>query len=309
MSDPMYPVPILFIFFNRKEIALQSFERIKNCKPKTLYLASDGHRADILNEEEKVLDIRYAILSEIDWDCDVKTLFHDKNLGCRSAVCLAVHWLFSNEKQGIILEDDCMVQQSFFPFMQEMLEKYKDNSRIGMIDGANYISYPIKDSYCFSKYKSTNGWATWQRAWKNMDMDMNWLKTTHFQSVLKNMGYCGKDVRYWKYRLKVIDKNYASVWDWQWYFSLASQNQLSIFPKVSLVSNIGFGLAATHTAGKADKKYFASDELTFPLTHPDFVLPDAGFDRAFYRSNNTFADFVKRYIPLGLKKKIKKWIY
>ena len=306
MNNPFYPIPILFIFFNRKEIALESFEKIRKIKPQKLYLASDGHRESKSGEAEKVSEIRNIILQQIDWDCDIHTLFHEANLGCADAVYQAIDWLFEKEEKGIILEDDCVVQDSFFPFVEELLEKYENDFRIGMIDGANYIRYEIKDSYCFSKYKSTNAWATWRRAWKNMDMSMKWRKTSYFKSILKNTGYCGKDVNYWKYRLKAIDKKQVSAWDWQWYFTLASQNQLSIFPKVSLVSNIGFGAEATHTTEKDDKKYLAKDELNFPLTHPLYVVPDTKFDKAFYKNNDDFIDFIRRCLPFGVKNRLKK---
>jgi len=301
-----YSIPVLFIFFNRKEIALESFEKIKKAKPQKLYLASDGHREDKMGEAEKVLEIRNAILQEIDWDCDIQTLFHETNLGCANAVLTAINWLFEKEENGIILEDDCVVQDSFFPFIEELLERYKDDSRIGMIDGANYIQYEIENSYCFSRYKSTNGWATWRRAWKNMDMDMKWRDTKSDSSVLKNMGYLGKDINCWKYSLKAIDANFVSAWDWQWYFTLASQNQLSIVPKVNLVSNIGFGKDATHTTEKLKPKYLAEKELSFPLLHPKYILPDYSFDKVFNKGYNNFIYTLKRYMPFSIKKRLKK---
>lgn len=160
-------IPILFIIFKRKEISLQSFARIKKVKPTKIYIACDGARPFIKGEIDLVSNTRQAILDQIDWDCEVKTLFQDENLGCATGVYTAIDWLFKHEDTGIILEDDCVVQDSFFPYMEELLTKYKHDERIGMIDGANYIhSVHVPDSYCFSKYKSTNGWGTWKRAWK-----------------------------------------------------------------------------------------------------------------------------------------------
>ena len=306
MDGSSYSIPILFVFFNRKEIALKAFEKIKKAKPQKIYLASDGYRSHVQGEKERVEDIRNTIFQQIDWECDIKTLYQQNNLGCGTGVFTAIDWLFKHEERGIILEDDCVVQDSFFPFIEELLEKYENDFRIGMIDGANYIRYEMENSYCFSRYKSTNGWATWRRAWQNMDMDMKWRKTSSVKSILKNMGYCGKDVNYWKYRLKAIDKKHASAWDWQWYFTLASQNQLSVFPNINLVSNIGFGAEATHTTEKEDEKYLAKNELKFPLIHPQYVVPDTDFDNAFYKNNDNFIDFIRRCLPFGLKNKLKK---
>ena len=155
----MYDIPILLIFFNREEVVMQTLAMIREARPERLYLACDGARDDVKEERAKIQTIREKVLSQIDWPCEVKTRFLDNNIGCSLGVCTAIDWLFQNEETGIILEDDCRPQRSFFPFMKEMLQRYKDDQRIGMVDGANYIkNYTIKDSYCFSKYKSTNGW-------------------------------------------------------------------------------------------------------------------------------------------------------
>ena len=301
-------IPVLFIIFKRKEISLQSFARIKKVKPTKIYIACDGARPFIKGEIDLVSNTRQAILDQIDWDCEVKTLFQDENLGCATGVYTAIDWLFKHEDTGIILEDDCVVQDSFFPYMEELLTKYKHDERIGMIDGANYIhSVHVPDSYCFSKYKSTNGWGTWKRAWKNMDMNMEWRKTIYMKSIISNMGFRSKDIKYWKYRLKVIDHKQASAWDWQWYFTLAAYNQLSVFPKHSLVTNIGFGEGATHTTEKnIPINYIANKELEFPLSHPKYIVPFELFDNGFYNNNNTLFYNLMKYVPFKIKNFVKK---
>lgn len=306
----MYDIPILLIFFNREEVVMQTLAMIKEARPERLYLACDGARDDVKEERAKIQTIREKVLSQIDWPCEVKTRFLDNNIGCSLGVCTAIDWLFQNEETGIILEDDCRPQRSFFPFMKEMLQRYKDDQRIGMVDGANYIkNYTIKDSYCFSKYKSTNGWGTWRRSWLNMDLDMQWRGTHYQPSIIKNIGYRAKDIRYWHYRLKAIDCGHVSAWDWQWYLTLSAQNQLSIFPKVSLISNIGFGKDATHTSFASNPDhYLAHQELSFPLYHPQYVLPDYDFDRCFYHANNTLYNRINQLIPFKLKRKVKNII-
>ena len=303
----MYQVPILFIIFRRKDVALRSFERIKACKPAKLYIACDGPRNNVDNERELVEATRDAILDQIDWDCKVKTLFQKENLGCSLGVFTAINWLFENEDRGIILEDDCVMQHSFFPFAEELLEKYKDDERIGMIDGANYISVDIPSSYGFSKYKSTNGWATWRRAWKNMDINMKWRNSPIEKSILANMGYRSKDVTYWRYRIKSIDKKVVSAWDWQWYFTLASQNQLGIYPNVSLQTNIGFGAGATHTtSNNTPQQYITHKEIKFPLRHPEYIVPYEPFERALSHQNETLFERLKELFPIGFKTFVKK---
>lgn len=304
----MYQVPILLIIFRRKSVALQSLERIRKIQPAKLYIAGDGARSHVEDEQEAVEETRKAILDAIDWPCDVHTLFQEQNLGCSKGVYTAINWLFENEEQGIILEDDCMMQESFFPFVEELLERYKNDERIGMIDGANYIKeVSIPDSYGFSRYKATNGWATWRRAWKNMDLNMDWRQTPYADSIIANMGYRSRDIKYWQYRINVVDHNDVSAWDWQWYFTLAAHNQLGIYPCCSLQSNIGFGEGATHTSnGKTPDYYFTDKEIEFPLRHPKYVIPYTPFEKGFYNQNNTLYTNLMKYLPIPIKIWLKK---
>lgn len=303
-------IPILFVIFKRLEIASLAFERIRKVRPKKLYIACDGAREWVEGEQDLVCKTRESILNMIDWDCDVQTNFQKNNLGCALGVYTAINWLFEHESCGIILEDDCVVQDSFFPFMAELLDRFQNDERIGMIDGANYLNkINIPYSYCFSRYKSTNGWGTWRRAWANMDMQMNWRNTSYENSIIANMGYKGRDIKYWKYKFKIIDNAYASAWDWQWYYTLSAQNQLSVFPKHSLVSNVGFGQGATHTTNRKAPSYYHTDkEIKLPLQHPPYVVPFIPFEKAFYKQNNTMFYILMRYVPFWLKRYVKKLI-
>ena len=306
----MFDIPILFIIFKRKETALQSFQRIKKIKPSRLYIACDGPRKQVSGEDVQVEETRNAILQQIDWNCQTRTLFQSDNLGCALGVYTAIEWLFQNEPYGIILEDDCKMQESFFPYAKELLIRYENDYRIGMIDGANYLpKINIPYSYGFSRYKSTNGWATWRRAWKLMDLDMTWRGGDFEYSILQNMAYKSKEIAYWKYRQKAIDLNDVSAWDWQWYFTLAAYNMLSIYPKYSLITNIGFGEGATHTQKSYTPDYYiANKELNFPLQHPKYVVPYQPFEKAFHEINDTLYEKLKRLLPFPLKHKIKKVI-
>ncbi len=302
----MYNIPILFIIFKRKEIALKSFQQIKTVKPKKLYLAGDGARPKRQEELKNVESTRQAILDEIDWNCEVHTLFHKQNFGCSIGVFSAINWFFENEELGIILEDDCIAEISFFSYTKELLLKYKDDNRIGMIAGTNQISnHKIPYSYCFSRYAACWGWATWKRAWKNMDLTMYFLKSASCKrDILCNRGYYAKEINRWLYQIKYIEKKRVSSWDWQWYFSLASQNQLCIFPKVNLISNIGNDKDATHTG--LGNVYIKSYPIQFPLTHPKYIVPSEIFDKHFYETDNSLMNRLKRIIPYNFKKKIKK---
>lgn len=297
--------PVLFIIFNRKAIALKSFASIRQAKPNRLFIACDGPRSE--KEAEKVYLTREAILSAIDWDCEVNTLFQKTNLGCGQGVYTAISWFFDNVDCGIILEDDCIAETTFFKYAGDLLEKYKYDQRIGMIAGHNPIrlkDYPY--SYLFSRYKSCWGWATWRRAWKNMDLSMIWRNTGDYDSILANMGDGGADLAGWKFKLNAIDNNHVSAWDWQWYFSLSAQNQLCIYPSVNQISNIGNDKDATHTSLALIT--LPSEPLQLPLVAPNYFAPWSRFEKAFYKDSTTWRVKLIRILPYGLKQRIKKLI-
>lgn len=297
-------LPVLFIIFNRPEIAKKSFEQIKNTRPNRLFIASDGPRKNITGEKALVEDTRKLILDSIDWECEVYTLFRETNLGCGLGVFSAINWFFENVEFGVILEDDCVAQSTFFEYAYQMLIRYRDDDRIGMISGTNPIAlkdYPY--SIIFSKYKSCWGWGTWRRAWKNMDMEMSWRNKHEFKSIITNCGYKGKDKKIWQYKLRCIDKGVVSAWDWQWYFSLSAQNQLCIYPIFNQISNIGDDAQATHTS--FSNITIISYFLKFPLVLPEYVCPNMEFDKKFYALSTTLYMRISRWIPHSIKRKLK----
>ena len=304
--NQLYSVPVLFCFFNRPDTTKKAFNEIRKCKPRKLYLASDGPRQN-RNETSTIIQLRNDIINSIDWDCEVKTLFRDHNLGCSLGIKTAIDWLFENENSGIILEDDCIVQPSFWEYMQELLTRYENDLRIGMIAGYNQLNNIFNnDSYTFSSYKACWGWATWRRAWKNMDIEMKWRKTHQYKDVMMRTGLYGKDIRETEFKLMKIDEHLVSAWDWQWYSALAAQNQLCIFPAVNLVTNIGFGENATHTSSKSDS-VDATQNLTYPLKHPDYIVPNYSFDKKFHNNLYNWKRIIRNiFMPMFLYKRIFK---
>ncbi len=304
MNSSPFEIPILFLTYNRLNTTTQVFKSIRKIQPKKLYISSDGPKPG-RSEEDAIIEIRDFLCSNIDWECDLNTWFRNENLGCGPGVKASIDWFFSTEEKGIILEDDTVPVKSFFRYCQELLIRYQGDNRVGMISGNNHFGIsPTNSSYLFSRNKGCWGWATWRRAWKEMDYEMNWLKTEYRSAVLSNMGYSSRSNVYWEENIKAILNDRVSAWDWQWYFSLAMNNQLSIFPKTNLVSNIGFGEGATHTTGFAKEAYLKAEDLSFPLMHPQYVLPFDWFDKKYEEripvpsvSFPALRKFLKKFLP------------
>ncbi len=268
---PPHPLntAVLFLVFNRLDTTKQVFEAIKEAKPPRLYIAADGARADKDGEDKKAQDVREFIMSNIDWNCEVKTLFREKNLGCKYAVSGAIDWFFENEEMGIILEDDCLPSRSFFWFCEELLLKYKDNMRVGEISGNNFQKGIQRGDgdYYFSIYSHIWGWATWKDRWKNYDIELDSIDNSTF---INNMSLPKSTKIYWIKIFNKMKEKKIDTWDYQWTFTLWINNQLTVLPNINLVENVGFGEDATHTTGGSEFANLKAYQLKIQY-HPDDV--------------------------------------
>ncbi|MDR1223794.1 MAG: hypothetical protein LBL07_13095 [Tannerella sp.] len=280
----MYNTPVLFLIFNRPDTTAQVFERIRQIKPARLYVAADAAREGRPDEEQRCAEAR-AIIDGIDWDCELKTLFREKNLGCKIAVSEAITWFFEQEEYGVILEDDCLPDLSFFPFCEELLIRYKDDDRIGHIGGNCFFPGLVTNGlgYDFCSIAHIWGWASWRRAWKNYDVHFAYWEEARKnrnrrKSLFKNLY---DEIYFSSFIPDTLKGNKGiNTWDVQYLFMLRVQNQLSIYPAVNLVTNIGlYSTGATHTVSRnAVKSDVLSQAIAFPLKHPQYVLPNYRID-------------------------------
>jgi len=243
-----FNIPILFMVFNRLDTTKQVFEMIRKTAPQKLYIASDGHRINRENEKEKVEAVREFVLKSIDWNCEVKTLFREQNLGCGKAVSGAITWFFENEEMGIILEDDCLPSLSFFSYCKELLEYYKNDTRVYHIAGNNPLTYTKTPySYYFARIQHCWGWASWRRAWSHYSFDIKNLNDFTEKKTINKIFTRDIDRNYWIKIFKKMENHDIDTWDYQWTYNIFYNNGICINPAKNLITNIGFGADATHT--------------------------------------------------------------
>lgn len=293
-----FDVPVLFLIFNRPDTTEQVFEQIRKIRPSRFFIAADGPRLSKPGEAELCRKIQDMVLSGIDWECEVKTLFRVTNLGCGPAVSTAISWFFDHVEQGIILEDDCLPAEDFFSFSREILGYYKNDERIMMISGTNMLETWKENlqSYHFSHYGGIWGWASWRRAWNFYDYEIKAWADSEVRARIKDVLVDEKQFRYRAHIFdSIIHDKKAISWDYQWGFSRLLQSGLSIVPSKNLISNIGFGKDATHTktshSSLANLKQYTID---FPLKHPKFVIPDRDYDKAFMKKVLNKGSLIKR---------------
>lgn len=267
----MFNTPILFLIFNRPDKADKVFEAIRTVKPKYLYLAADGPRINKANEAEVCANTREIVLNSIDWDCEVKTLFREINLGCGKAVSEAITWFFDNVEEGIIIEDDCLPSLSFFSFCSQLLHYYRYDERIMMISGNNFQQgiKRGKGDYYFSAYLHIWGWASWRRAWEKYEFEPKVINERNIVSILRKYFNTKSEIDFWFSNFKAIQMKNVDTWDFQWAFSIWAANGLSILPNVNLVSNIGFGENASHTINESSIfSKVKTSSINTSLVHP-----------------------------------------
>lgn len=285
-------VPVAMIFFNRPEQLKKVFATVKEARPSKLFLIQDGPRE---NNESDIINIKKCreIFDDIDWECDVVKDFSDVNLGCGRRIFTGITKCFEQVDRLIIIEDDCVASESFFPFCKEMLERYIDSDKIGMITGMNHLNTynSVKSDYFFARVGSIAGWATWKRTWDKVDFDMDFLNDEEAVHILKGLEKNDSifgDAYSKACQKHEIMKNGGKLTSWSTQFGIAQilNYPLIIVPRVNLMTNIGLTEESANSVKSIKlvphrqralyrlKLY----KLDFPLKHPKYIVDDWEYD-------------------------------
>lgn len=279
-------VPVLLIFFARSETFEKVFDAVRKARPSTLLLWQDGPRENHPDDIEGIKKCR-EIAENIDWDCTVYRQYNEKNYGCDPSTHYAHRWAFSLVEKCIVLEDDFLVSQSFFPYCKELLDKYENDDRINHICGFNLLgtSENCPNDYLFA-YNGSGAWASWRRVAKGWDATYSFLHDGYaMENLRKKYGKKYFDMRY-KIALRQEETGKA-FWESILGFDCLLNNRYAIIPKKNLVSNIGMTQGSTHShtevelLPKIQQRIFNNpvNELDFPLIHPKYIVPDFEYMR------------------------------
>lgn len=270
---------VLLIFFNRPDTFEKVFQAVAEARPSRLLLYQDGPR----NKSDEVLIKKCRdIALNIDWECDVHTLFQTENHGCDPSGYLADKWAFSITDKCVILEDDCLPSQSFFPFCKELLDKYEYDQRVWMISGFNHeeITSDTEGDYFFTEFPSIWGWATWRRVIDTWNADYTFLNNPYEQrkvkSIVKERGYRNDFIDFCrKHRNSGIEHFETLLWS-----SMILNSALAIVPVKNMINNIGISEDSTHFSSTPQllpagyRRIFTMHrhDIEFPLSHPHNVI-------------------------------------
>lgn len=313
MKSSKIDIACLLIFFARPEKFQQVFDEVRKARPSKLYLYQDGPRQGRADDIENIAKCR-EIAKNIDWACTVHKMYQNENFGCDPSEFIAQKWMFATEEYGIVLEDDDVPSQSFFPFCKELLEKYKDDERIGIICGMNNLETVESDySYFFSDSGSIWGWATWKRNVDKWDGLYTWLTNPELMQTLKS-NLCS-----WEFENLVSSSKKHKATGKEHYetilgASIYLNNQVNIIPSKNLIANIGIGENGTHASANLDTipkrirklLYMKTYEVDFPLKHPEYVINNTDYKNKVNTILGNTSKFIKTKIRLeGIMLQIK----
>lgn len=315
-------VPIYLNFFNRPETFKYVFDAVKKARPSKLFLSCDGARKDNQNDIENIAKCR-KIAEDIDWECEVYKNYSKENLGCGMRMYTGISWAFEYVDRLIVLEDDCVPSEDFFRFCYELLEKYKDDNRIYMINAMNHlIEYKSTPNSYFFGPGCCWGWATWKRAWEQMDFQMTFLEDDYSMSCIeRKYPYYRNARREGTEKRELINSGKRlTSWTYQSGMAMALNSQMAIVPGVNLITNIGLTADSTHAVNNLNKlpkrtrAYFNAPliPMKFPLKHPKFVVEDWNYydlvQKKFKPNIFTVMEGYARRVIFAEKGDIKKMI-
>lgn len=299
----MFDKAVLMLTYNRADLLKKSLLPVLKANPKKIYIFNDGPK-DNYNDIKKVAKVR-KLIKNIKTNSIILKNFNKNNLGCKKSNLKAIDWFFSKEKEGVIIEDDCIASKEFFFFTSKMLDKYKNNHRIFCISGSNFQSSKLSnESYYFSKYNHCWGWATWKDRWKLNDSEISFWPKFKKSKQWNKFHESNIEKKYWDKTFNNVFKGIVDSWAYPWTLSVWKQNGLTITPNVNLVKNIGFGDQSTHGLFlQKSLKYLNNKKFNLNIVHPKKIIINNKADHYVFRNHFKGHKFTWPYRGLYLIEK------
>jgi len=274
-----FRTPLLLVGYNRPEQTAAVLGVLEALRPRVLYAVVDGPK-DSTEDQAKVAAVRDVILNKVTWECDLHLKFRETNLGCGKGMAGALEWFFSENPSGIVLEDDLVPDLTFFSFCEELLERFRDDSRVWGIGGDNSFGAETQDgaSYGFTRYPLIWGWASWADRWELYDGqltswredDVSWLHARERKYFSRILG-------------RLVRDGHPDTWDYQLTATVFMENGLWVYPAQNLVTNIGFSDSATHTKNSSEPRANVASKALQNLQHPSFVSANVDLDKSIFK--------------------------
>lgn len=305
----MSPPAVLLVVFNRPRPTAEVLDRILAADVSRVLVVGDGPRGPA--DEAAVDEVRAVVRQRT--DPRIVPDFSDQNLGLRRNVTRGIDRLMAEFGQGIVLEDDMRPARALFPFLAELLGRYRDDDRVGAIAGQRLAPLPVGGrplqltdwvapyDYGFSHIMPPWGWATWARAWERAypkDLGV-WRELRASGRLERLLGLAA--AREWTAIFDHLEQ--VDSWWLRWTLGQWLHHQLTAVPRVNLLENVGIGDARGTLTGlgtfHARFRSLPAEERSGPLVHPphlgvrsaeaeqafaDWVMPTSGVRRVLKRA-------------------------
>ncbi len=287
-------IAVLMLFFNRPDHFEQVFNEVKKARPSRLFLYQDGPRGE--RDMPGIEACRQIVSDEnIDWECEVHRHYCEQNQGCDPSEYLSQKWAFSMVDKCMVLEDDDVPAQSFFPFCKEMLDRYEHDERVAMVCGFNEdeTSPDCDDSYFFTSTFAIWGWASWRRVVDLWEGDYAFLDDPQamqrLASLVRQRSLRKDFIRMCREHRETGKEYYESIF----WASMMLNSGLAIMPRQNQINNLGLSEDSTHFSGsmkttpRAYRRIFQMKrfEMEFPLKHPKYVVENVDYKERLYKTN------------------------
>lgn len=293
--------PIIIFVYNRAEHFIQTYNALAACKEakeSELFIFSDGAKNEA--GKEKVDEVRAAV-AEIKDSGDFKSVTVTEssvNKGLAASVIAGVTEVINKYGKVIVVEDDCKVSPFFLNYINNALDYYEGNKKIGSIAGYTPM-IDLPDDYkndVFAAYRSCScTWATWSDRWENVDWELKEIKVFYKSpKLIKRLNSNGSD-RF--IRLHRQTKGNGSSWSVRFGAHLVKNDLLTVYPRYSYIINIGCDESGVHSkTGDAEKMRV---DLSKAIENP--VLTDIEID-------NRIQKIMKKHYSYGFISEFKKII-
>jgi len=233
--------PVILFTYNRPNHTQKTLTALASntlAHKTELYIYSDGPKET--TDEVEVFATREVLKKFLNSFKQVHLINSKVNKGLATSITEGVNEICAKFGKIIVLEDDIITSKNFLEFMNDCLVKYEFENRVMAISGYMHkVKLDCDDDAIFLPFISSWGWATWSRAWDINNASENYLKKIEGNEALIYKFNLNGAYPYFE-MLKKKKRGLIKSWAIDWYSTVFFNNGLSVFPKESLVVNIGF---------------------------------------------------------------------
>lgn len=263
--------PIALFVYKRPEHTGRVLDYLSRCRgvsKSTLFVFSDGAKKP---EDIILVEQTREVVKNIRWDGRVHMIESPVNKGLANSIISGVTSLVNEYGRVIVLEDDLLVAPHFLEYMNLSLECYTLEDKVLQISGHMFpVEIAAKEDAVFMPLTTSWGWATWKRAWGLFDAEASGYEILLKDKMLRKCFNLNGSYPYTEMLIRQMEGKVDS-WAIRWYWSFFKAGGLCLYPKVSLVYNIGMDGSGTHCGHLASKNELPMLDLNF--NEKKYVLP------------------------------------